>query len=217
MSAPVQQSEIDEQAARLLQDVPEGEGLTELQRTLLRFALDVSATSLDVDSAQREHDAAKELGATEDQLAEIVALMAAIGVHSFFVGSTMVAASAGPLADRGPFDPARQELWDRHVGDRRYWNPMREEIPGFLESLLWTSPAGFEGFMEFAGLSFRTLHVDTVTKEIISMAADASVSHRYLPGMRMHLRTAARMGASRTALTEALQIAASSHPLVGVS
>ena len=217
MTRPVRQSEITEQVDALLAAAPQGASLTDLQRALLRFALDISATTLDVDGARDQFDDAVSLGATVDQLHEIVTLMAAIGVHSFFEGSRLIALSAGPLEDRGRFDPARQELWDRHIGDRRYWIPMREEIPGFLESLLWVSPESFRAFIDFAGLPFQTRHVDTLTKEIIGMASDASVSHRYLPGMRMHLRTALRMGAGSRAIREALDIAAASSPLVGVA
>lgn len=217
MTSPVTQEEIGSQAEALLSGVPEGAPLTDLQRSLLRFALDVSATTLDVAAAADRFGDAIHSGATPDQLQEIVTLQAAIGVHSFFEGSRIVALSAGPLASRGPFDPARQELWDRHIGDRRYWIAMREEIPGFLESLLWVSPEAFRAFIDFAGLPYRTGHVDTLTKELIGMASDASVSHRYLPGMRMHLRTALRMGAGSIAIREALDIAAASSPPVGVA
>ncbi|WP_345068211.1 hypothetical protein [Leifsonia kafniensis] len=182
----------------------------------MQFALDISASSLDIDAAQQRHDEAVSLGVTPDQLSEVVTLLASIGVHTFFEGARMIDLASPGSAERGAFDPERQEIWDRHVGDRRYWIPMKEEIPGFLEALLWTSPDSFTAFITFVGVPFKSRHVDTLSKELISMAADASVSHRYLPGMRMHLRTSVLMGANRTMILEALAIGAASSSHIGV-
>ena len=75
----------------------------------------------------------------------------------------------------------------------------------------------FVAFIEFVGVPFRSRNVSTVTKEIISMAADACPAHQYLPGMRMHLRNALRMGAGRKAIEHAMRIAGESPGHVGVS
>ena len=40
------------------------------------------------------------------------------------------------------------------------------------------------------------------------MAVDATPTHRYLPGMRLHLRNALKLGAGRAAVRRALEIAA---------
>lgn len=213
---PVTQDDIDDQATALLGGVPEGNALDELQVTLLRFALSASATSLDTDGAREHSLAARRAGATSEQLQEIVTLISSIGVHAFFESTRLLAAQGGAPEDRGAFDEQRQGLWDRHIGARKYWTSMREEIPGFLEALLWLSPEAFDAFIEYVGLPFRSRHVDTLTKEIISMAADAATSHRYLPGMRMHLRNAVHMGAGRRAIEQALRIAAASPAAVGV-
>ena len=213
----VTQETIDQQAERLLDGVPEGEGLSDWHVALLRFALSASATSLDNETAEAASLAARQAGATTDQLQEIVTLITAIGVHAFFESTRILASQEGPLEDRGPFDEHRQALWDRYVGSRKYWNSMREEIPGFLESLLWLSPEAFEAFIQYVGLPFRSQHVDTLTKELISMAADATTTHRYLPGMRMHLRNAVRMGAGRRAIEQALALAADGPLMVGIA
>ncbi|MEV1131895.1 hypothetical protein [Agromyces sp. NPDC049794] len=210
-------SETNRQADQLLVGVPDGDGLTDLQIAYLQFGLNASATVLDTAAARRWAERTLALGASPEQLHEIVTLMSSIGVHAFFESTRLAAALTEPAGGRGAFDPDRQALWDRHIGERRYWTAMREEIPGFLEALLWMDPDAFVGFLDFAGLPFRAGRVETLTKEIISMAADASSAHRYLPGMRMHLRNAVSMGCGARAIRQALEIAAESSEHVGVA
>jgi hypothetical protein len=49
------------------------------------------------------------------------------------------------------------------------------------------------------------------------MAGDATPSHRYLPGMRLHLANAVRRGAGRTAILHALDLAAEAPAHPGVA
>ena len=211
---PSAKSETNRQAEELLVGVPDGDGLTDLQIAYLQFAVNASATVLDTVAARKWAERTLALGATPEQLHEIVTLMSSIGVHAFFESTRLAAALTEPVGGRGAFDPDRQDLWDRHIGERRYWTAMREEIPGFLEALLWMDPDAFVGFLDFAGIPFRAGRVDTLTKEIISMAGDAATAHRYLPGMRMHLRNAVSRGCGAKGIRPALDIAAGSteHP-----
>lgn len=217
MSGLLPQHEIDAQANALLEGAPRGDALTPLQAELIAFALSATATSLDMEEARRRSRAARTHGATTAQLQEIVTLVTGVGVHAFFEASRMLAAQDMDLESRGPFDPERQEIWDTWVGERAYWTAMQEEIPGFLESLLWLSPTDFVAFLEYVAVPFRSRHVDTLTKELIGMASDACRSHCYLPGMRMHLRNALGMGAGERAIRQALQIAAHSAAATGIA
>jgi hypothetical protein len=50
----------------------------------------------------------------------------------------------------------------------------------------------------------------------MSMAADATPAHRYLPGVRLHLANAIRLGTGRRAVLHAFDIAAAAPPHPGI-
>jgi alkylhydroperoxidase/carboxymuconolactone decarboxylase family protein YurZ len=212
----ISQSVIDTQVASLLEGVPDGEDLDEHQVILLNYALRACGSTLDAEGAREWLSKALGAGITPEQLHEVVTLMSSIGVHTFFESSRALAAATEPPGGWGPLDQTRQELWDRYVGSTKYWTSMEEEIEGFLEALLRMSPEVFEAFIIYVGIPFKSRLVPNLTKEIISMAADACPAHQYLPGMRMHLRNAVRAGAGRLGIEHAMRIAAASPAHVGV-
>lgn len=207
---------IDAQVAALLEDVPDGDDLDETQVILLNYALRVCGSALDVEGAAQWQGRALDAGISPAELHEVVTLMSAIGVHTFFEASRSLAAASQPADAWPPLDEHRQQLWDRYVGSTKYWTSMEQEIEGFLESLLRMSPEVFEAFIRYVGVPFRSGLVPNLTMELISMAADACPAHQYLPGMRMHLRNAVRGGAGRRAIERTMQIAAHSPAHVGV-
>ena len=85
-----------------------------------------------------------------------------------------------------------------------------------LDALLRLSPSGFEGFMRYGALPSQTKQLAPVVKEIISVAVDATPTHRYMPGLRLHLANAVAVGAGRNALLEAIDIAADAPAAPGV-
>lgn len=213
----INQATIDAQVQALLDGVPDGDDLDDLQVILLNYALRVCGSALDVEGASEWQRRALDAGVTTDELHEIVTLMSAIGVHTFFEASRALALASRPPGGWPPFDEHRQQLWDRYVGSRKYWTSMEQEIDGFLEALLRMSPEVFEAFISYVGIPFRSGLVSNLTMELISMAADACPAHQYLPGMRMHLRNAVHGGAGRRAIEHTMRIAAQSPSHVGVA
>ncbi|MEU6643549.1 carboxymuconolactone decarboxylase family protein [Saccharomonospora sp. NPDC046836] len=211
------QARIDQEVDSLLQGVSLGDDLDDEQVILLSFGLRACATALDVGGADEWMKRGLAQGIAAEKFHEIVTLMSAIGVHVFFESSRALAAAIAPDDGWGAMDDRRQTLWDKYVGSRKYWTSMQAEIPGFLDALLRMSPEVFEAFITFVGIPFKSQNVPILTKEIISMAADACPSHQYLPGMRMHLKNAIRMGAGQRAIKHAMRIAAESPLHVGVS
>ena len=115
-----------------------------------------------------------------------------------------------------PLDEARAALHARFVGDDAYWDRMEREVPGFLDALLRFSPEAFEAFFNYCALPWKSRALRALTKELISIAVDASPTHRYLPGFRLHLGNAIALGAGRKAILQALDIAAAAPPHRGV-
>ena len=206
-----------EEAQRLLTDADEGQGLDNLTRELVGYAVHASVTTLDFGEGDRYAARALDLGATPGQLHEVLVLVSGLGVHTLMEGSRSLATL---LRNRGQelpaMDDARTGLLERYVGSARFWRVFESHVPGFLDALLRLSPAGFEGFMRYGALPSQTKQLEPVVKEIISVAVDALPTHRYMPGLRLHLAYALALGSGRSALLEAIDIAAAAPAAPGV-
>jgi alkylhydroperoxidase/carboxymuconolactone decarboxylase family protein YurZ len=193
-------------AARL-----DGPGLDALAAALVALGVAVSVTSLDGPAIDAAIENALDAGASVDQLQEVIALISGLGVHSLMVTATRVLGQAerrGLVEARAPLDAARQALWDRCVGDDPFWVGFEQEVPGFLDAMLRLSPDVFQGFFNYCAIPWRSGTVCPLTKELIAMASDATPTHRFLPGFRIHLHNAIKLGASRQAVLQTLDIAA---------
>lgn len=216
---PLSLIELRADALRLLQDVAPGSPLEPLTVELLAFAVRMSVTALDPIGGQAHAERALALGASAGQFHEALALVSGLGVHTLFVGTGMVNRLVGVpnQVAPAPLDPERQQLWDKWVGQDRYWGGFERAIPGFLRDLLQVSPHGFDAFFQYCAVPWKTAHLSPLTKELLAMACDATPTHRYLPGMRLHLANALKLGAGREAVLQALDIAAAAPQHAGVA
>ncbi|MDF2444205.1 MAG: hypothetical protein JWR01_2408 [Subtercola sp.] len=211
----VTQQDVDRQADELLAGAADGEPLDALNAAFVQIAVRSNAMALDVAGTREWMKRALDAGATRDQVHEIVTLVSGSGVHAFFEASRTLLELTEP-GERGPLSERQTELWQKYIGDGSYWQTMNEEIPGFLDALNRLSPEAFEAFFRYCAVPWKKNLVPALVKEIASAAMDASPNHRYLPGMRLHLRNALKLGAGRRALRDALDIAAAAPLPFGV-
>lgn len=199
------------EAEALTLATPEGEPLDDLAKALITLAASASVTALDRDLVQAVISQCFDAGASVQQVQEILALTSGLGVHTLMVSAVAVLEAA---TERGIMDAAahldedRQNLWDRYVGNDPFWTGFSEELPGFLEAMLRLSPDIFVGFFDYCAIPWRSGTVRARIKELAALACDASHSHRFRPGFRVHLKNAMSLGVGRQAILEALDIAA---------
>ena len=199
------------QAEALTADLPEGEPLDAMAQALIELAVAVSVTSLDRAAMAASVAKALDAGASADQVQEIIALVSGLGVHSLMVSARVVLDAAeqrGLIDASAPLDPERAKLWEQHVGDDPFWIGFSEELPGFLDAMLRLSPDLFAGFFAYCAIPWASGTVRAKIKELASMACDASPTHRFVPGFRLHLKNAIQLHVGRTAILQALDIAA---------
>ena len=199
------------EAEALTAAMPAGQPLEALAKALITLAAAVSVTALDRSAIDAAIGQALDCGATIAQVQEIIALSSGLGVHSLMVSSATVLAEAAKrgLADPAtPLDRQQQSLWDEHVGQDSFWESFSEEMPGFLEAMLRLSPDIFVGFFGYCAIPWRSGTVRAWIKELAALACDAAPSHRFRPGFRVHLKNAIKLGVGRTAIFQALDIAA---------
>ncbi|MES2534271.1 MAG: carboxymuconolactone decarboxylase family protein [Pseudomonadota bacterium] len=209
--------DIRAEAVEQLRAVEAGPSLDEVTSALIGFAVRISVTTLDSAGAAVYARQALAAGATTEQLHEAVFLVSGLGVHSLFEGSRLVeglASERHELDTAAPLDDERQKIWDKRIGNDKYWLSLEREAPGFLKALLRATTDGFEAFFRYCAVPWKSTHLSALTKELISMAVDATPTHRFLPGMRLHLANAVRLGAGRDAVLRVLEIAAEApaHP-----
>lgn len=205
------------EALDLVERVPEGDDLDETTAALIHLAVHSSVCTLDPDGMDRWIRRALDTGATAAQVNETLMVVSGLGVHTLMEGTRRLASA---LRERGdpspdaPLDEVGATLRRRRQGDDRFWAGFEREVPGFLDALLRQSPAAYEAFFDYCAVPWRTGTVPAVTKELMSMACDATPTHRYLPGLRLHLANAVRLGAGRRAVGRTLGIAAAApaHP-----
>lgn len=207
--------EFEGEARALLQDAPDGAGLDDVSRALIRLGVSVSVTSLDEGTIEEATASAFEAGASIAQIQEVVALVSGLGVHSIMASARGVlreAAERGLADPLAPLDAEQQLLWDRFVGDDPYWNGFSGHFPGFLDAMLRLSPDLFAGFFAYCAIPWKSGTVSAVTKELAAMASDIMPTHLFVPGFRLHLANAIKLGASRSMVLEAIGIAKEASP-----
>jgi alkylhydroperoxidase/carboxymuconolactone decarboxylase family protein YurZ len=211
--------DIRAEVVRRLDSAEDGESLDDQTAALIAMAVRASVTVLDMDGTREYAREALNLGATPDQLHEALVLVSGLGVHTLMEGTRCLAEvmrlREHPELD-APLDERRARLWGSYVGEDRYWSTFEAEVPGFLDSLLRLSPEAFEAFFIYCAVPWKTGTLPAVTKELISLAADATPSHRYLPGLRLHVGNAVGLGVGRAAILQTLDIAAAAPSHRGV-
>jgi alkylhydroperoxidase/carboxymuconolactone decarboxylase family protein YurZ len=216
---PVSLDEIRTEVLSRVGDLEDGDSLGPLTAALIDLAVHVSVVTLDPAGADRCIGMALDQGATGLQVQEVIVLVSALGVHSLMEGCPRLIrhlARRDPDVSAAPLDAHRQALRRRYIGDDPYWTAMEREMPGFLDSLLRLSPEAFEGFFQYCSLPWKSGALGSLTKELIAFACDATGSHRFVPGLRLHMDNAVKLGAGRRAILAALDIAAAAPAHGGV-
>ena len=211
--------ELRREALALVAGTDDGPPLDAATAALIDFSVRISVTAMDVDGARASAKQAVNSGATPQQLHEALFLVSGLGVHSLFSGTKIISEFSETIDGlRSTSDLSDHEslVWRKRVGPGNYWKQFNKEIPGVLETLLRQSPLGFEAFFDYCAVPWKSEFLPAVTKEIISMAVDSTPTHRYLPGMRLHLKNALRLGAGRIAVLQAIDLAADAPMHVGI-
>ena len=96
-------------------------------------------------------------------------------------------------------DPHRQTLKGEFIAARGYWSELWD---GVLE----LSPQYFAAYSAFSSVPWKHGTLPPKIKELIYVAIDASTTHLYNRGTRIHIANALQQGATRDEVMEVLQI-----------
>jgi alkylhydroperoxidase/carboxymuconolactone decarboxylase family protein YurZ len=92
-----------------------------------------------------------------------------------------------------------QALKERFIAKRGYWNRLWDQ-------LLVEDRRFFEAYMEFSIAPTVDAALDEKTRELIFIAIDACTTHLFEPGIRIHMRNALSVGATKREILEVLEL-----------
>ncbi|MFP3588179.1 carboxymuconolactone decarboxylase family protein [Paraburkholderia sp. SIMBA_055] len=171
-------------------------------RAFIALAADACATQLYGPGVAHHLERALAFGATADELMEVLELISTIGIHTSNVGVPVlleVLEEEGLRDGPVPLDARRSALKEAFEKNRGYWHPT-------WEGLLELDPDLFEAYVAFSSVPWRTGVLSPKIKEFMYCAFDASSTHLYVPGLKLHMRNALRYGATAEELMELLEI-----------
>jgi len=145
------------------------------------------------------------LGATREEIMEVLQLISVLGIHSVTDGVPLLVeemAAAGRSAELpqpGAGGEREARLKAEFTAARGYWSELWDYV-------LALSPNFFEAYMHFSSVPWKHGMLAPKIKEFIYIAIDAATTHLYAPGTRVHIRNAIRLGATRQEIMEVLEL-----------
>jgi alkylhydroperoxidase/carboxymuconolactone decarboxylase family protein YurZ len=89
-----------------------------------------------------------------------------------------------------------EQLKEKFIAERGYWS---EALWG---EVLKLNADFFEAYLNFSAVPWKTGTLSPKIKELIYIAIDASTTHLYEPGLRLHISNALRYGATKEEIME---------------
>lgn len=93
----------------------------------------------------------------------------------------------------------KRDLKDTFTRQRGYWSDL-------WSNLLERDPDFFEAYMHFSSAPWLRAGLDPKVREFVYIAIDASTTHLYDPGTKIHMENAVRYGATASEILEVLEL-----------
>nr|WP_246206201.1 carboxymuconolactone decarboxylase family protein [Propylenella binzhouense] len=172
-------------------------------REFILIAVNAAVTHMHEPALRQHIRNALAFGASEDELVEVLQLVSILGVHALSMGVPALVDELNNL-DKGDeiaellADPERQKTKAEFMRLRGYWND-------FWNGLLAIDHDFFKSYLQYS-LAGQKGPLDPKIKEFIYIAIDASATHLYEPGLRVHYQKAFACGATKEEILQVLQI-----------
>jgi alkylhydroperoxidase/carboxymuconolactone decarboxylase family protein YurZ len=171
-------------------------------REFIFIAADAAATHLYEPGIRQHIRAALDLGASAAEVMEVLELTSTLGIHACNIGIPLlieVLTEEGKRAGPAPLSPHQEQLKAEFTERRGYWHE-------FWDGLLELDEELFAAYLDFSSVPWRTGVLEPKVKELVYIAFDAAATHLYVPGLKLHMRNAVRLGATSAEIIEVLEI-----------
>jgi alkylhydroperoxidase/carboxymuconolactone decarboxylase family protein YurZ len=167
------------------------------------IAVDANATHMYLPGVRQHIRTARALGATPQEIMEVLELSATLGIHAMNIGVPIlveVLEEKGLRTGPAPLTAHQQRLKAEFTRTRGYWHP-------FWDELLELDPEMFAAYTAFSSVPWRSGTLDPKVKELIYIAFDTAATHLYVKGLKLHIENAIGYGATPQEILEVMEIA----------
>ena len=143
------------------------------------------------------------LGATRDEIMEVLELTSVLGIHTCTMGVPILMdelrkMGRGDDVDNFEYGDHEKALKESFIKNRGYWSP-------FWDDMLKLSPEFFECYLDFSSVPWKSGTLEPKVKEFIYIAIDTATTHLHEEGARIHIRNALNYGATKEEIMEIFQ------------
>jgi alkylhydroperoxidase/carboxymuconolactone decarboxylase family protein YurZ len=172
-------------------------------KEFIYIAIDANATHMYLPGVRQHIRAALALGATGEEIMEVLELSATLGIHAMNIGVPIlveVLEEKGLRDGPAPLDERQEQLKADFTKTRGYWH-------AFWDEMLELDPDMFEAYTEFSSVPWRTGTLEPKVKEFVYIAFDTAATHLYVKGLKLHIENAIGYGATPREILEVMEIA----------
>lgn len=172
-------------------------------KELMYIAVDAAATHLYQPGIRQHIKAALDVGATPQEIMEVIELTSTLGIHAMNIGVPLlvkVLEEKGLRTGPAPLDANQERVKAEFTENRGYWH-------SFWDEMLELDPELFEAYTNFSSVPWKTGTLSPKVREFVYIAFDAAATHLYVPGLKLHYENALGYGATVGELLEVLEIA----------
>ncbi|MBM2614872.1 carboxymuconolactone decarboxylase family protein [Actinoplanes sp. LDG1-06] len=172
-------------------------------KEFIYIAIDANATHMYLPGVRQHIRAALALGATPEEIMEVLELSATLGIHAMNIGVPIlveVLEEKGLRDGPAPLDERQEQLKADFTKTRGYWH-------SFWDEMLELDPEMFAAYTEFSSVPWRSGTLEPKVKEFVYIAFDTAATHLYVKGLKLHIENAIGYGATPREILEVMEIA----------
>jgi alkylhydroperoxidase/carboxymuconolactone decarboxylase family protein YurZ len=172
-------------------------------KEFIYIAIDANATHMYLPGVRQHIKAALKLGATPQEIMEVLELSATLGIHAMNIGVPIlveVLEQKGLRSGPAPLTEHQERLKAEFTETRGYWHE-------FWDEMLELDPEMFEAYTAFSSVPWRSGTLEPKVKEFIYIAFDTAATHLYVKGLKLHIENAIDHGATAQEILEVMEIA----------
>ncbi|WP_378148382.1 carboxymuconolactone decarboxylase family protein [Cnuibacter sp. UC19_7] len=177
--------------------------LDDKTKEFMYIAIDAAATHLYEPGIRQHIKAALALGATKQEIMEVLECTATLGIHAMNIGVPIlveVLEEKGLRTGPAELTAYQEEVKAEFTRSRGYWH-------SFWDEMLELDPEIFATYTDFSSVPWRTGTLSPKVREFIYIAFDTAATHLYVKGLKLHIENAIGYGATPQEILEVMEIA----------
>lgn len=173
-------------------------------KEFINIAVSSSPTHLSAPATRIHIQNALRLGATSEEILEVLKVVSILGMHTCAVGVPLMTEQFDSIESNTDIQLSekQKQLKAAFIEQMGYWNDFRDV-------LLQMDVTFFEAYSNFLTAPWKTGILEPKVIEFIYIAIDASTTHLFEKGIQVHLKNALKYGATKEEILEVYQLTSS--------